>query len=200
MLLPVCIIDDFLGPEASGRLLDFAQQQQANYSWSTLISDGARDVVDRDVRASLSFFGDLGDQLVPFRAHLAERLEHIAAETQTRRFDPEPQDLRLVAHGHGHYFRQHVDTATGSNRSLVTGNRVLSLVYYLHTRPRMFTGGALVMYPIVGEERQVIEPRHDRLVAFSSIAPHEVEPIDLPGDSFRDSRFSVVSWLHQKRR
>jgi Rps23 Pro-64 3,4-dihydroxylase Tpa1-like proline 4-hydroxylase len=45
----------------------------------------------------------------------------------------------------------------------------------------------------------VIEPRHDRLVAFPSIAPHEIEPVDLPCNGFVDARFALVGWLHRKR-
>lgn len=199
MLFPVCIIDGFLGEEASARLLAFAHGRQAEFAPSTVYSDGTRDVIDPDFRASLSFTGDFGEALADFRARLAESLAHIAAETQTRRFDPVPHDLSIVAHGHGHRFRRHIDTGTGESRALMTGDRVLSLVYYLHTAPRAFTGGDLVIHALAGTERQRITPRHDRLVAFPSIAPHEIEPVDLPGNAFAEGRFALVSWLHRLR-
>lgn len=199
MLFPVCIIDDFLGAEPAAALLAFAQEQQASFAPSTISSNGVRDVLDPDFRASLTFAGDFGEALAPFRARLAERMDQIAQETQTRRFDPAPHGLSLVAHCDGHRFRRHIDTAAGQSRALAERDRVLSLVYYLHTRPRAFTGGDLVMHALTGDERQVITPQHDRLVAFASIAPHEIEPVDLPGNDFANARFALVSWLHRVR-
>ncbi len=163
MLFPVCIIDDFLGSEAAGTLLAFAQEQQAHFAPSTISSNGVRDVLDTDFRASLSFAGDFGTVLAPFHARLHERLDEIAQATQTRRFDPEPRSLAMVAHCHGHRFRR------------------------------------LVIHALAGDERQVIAPQHDRLVVFPSIAPHEITPVDLPGNAFADARFTIVSWLHRSR-
>ena len=199
MLFPVCIIDDFLGSEAAGTLLAFAQEQQAHFAPSTISSNGVRDVLDTDFRASLSFAGDFGTVLAPFHARLHERLDEIAQATQTRRFDPEPRSLAMVAHCHGHRFRRHIDTAVGESRALPERDRELSLVYYLHARPRAFTGGDLVIHALAGDERQVIAPQHDRLVVFPSIAPHEITPVDLPGNAFADARFTIVSWLHRSR-
>lgn len=92
-----------------------------------------------------------------------------------------------------------MDTTTGVNRMLTPADRVLSLVYYLHREPKVFGGGNLVMHALMGEEQRVITPRHDRLVAFPSIAQHQVEPISLPGDNFADARFPLVCWLGRTR-
>jgi hypothetical protein len=199
VLFPVCIIDDFLGPEAAATLLAFAQEQHARFTPSTISSNGVRDVLDPDFRASLSYNGDFGAVLAPFHARLGERMDQIAHETQTRRFDPVPRNLSLVAHCHGDRFRRHIDTAVGESRNMAERDRALSLVYYLHARPCAFTGGELVIHALAGEERRVIVPQHDRLVAFPSIAPHEIEPVDLPGNDFAGARFALVSWLHRLR-
>jgi Rps23 Pro-64 3,4-dihydroxylase Tpa1-like proline 4-hydroxylase len=195
MLLPVCIIDDFLGAEAAGKLLEFALAHRDEFTPSTVYSKDSDQTVLSDFRASLSLGGDLGDTIAPVRAAFEARADHIRAVTGVRNFGPEMTDLDLVAHCDGHRFRRHIDTVTGERRALAEGVRVLSLVYYLHRTPRRFTGGELVMYPLAGETTQVIEPRHDRLVAFPSIAPHEVMPTSLPGNDFADARFALVFWM-----
>jgi Rps23 Pro-64 3,4-dihydroxylase Tpa1-like proline 4-hydroxylase len=102
--------------------------------------------------------------------------------------------LELVAHGDGAVFKTHKDTATG----VVTGRspRQISMVYYLHSRPKRFTGGQLRYYAIGQNAFIDIEPGHDVLLAFPSIAPHSVERVACPGVPFADWRFAVNIWLH----
>jgi Rps23 Pro-64 3,4-dihydroxylase Tpa1-like proline 4-hydroxylase len=198
MLLPAVIIDDFLGADAAGALLAFALGHEADFVPSEVGSEGDL-VVKPTTRQSLSYDGDLSDVISAFAAAIARASEGLKAATGCGDFGPDLTDLELVAHLDGHRFRRHVDTATGASRMLGPADRVLSLVYYLHAEPRAFTGGDLVMHALMGEERRVIAPRHDRLVAFPSIAPHQVEPISLPGNRFADARFSLVCWLGRER-
>ncbi|WP_285713038.1 2OG-Fe(II) oxygenase [Erythrobacter oryzae] len=198
MLLPAVIIDDFLGADAAGDLLAFALAHEADFVPSEVGSEGDQ-VVKPETRNSLSFEGDLGEVIAPFAAAVAREAAKLKAATGCGDFGPDLTDLELVAHCDGHRFRRHVDTATGASRMLGPADRVLSLVYYLHAKPKVFSGGDLVMHALVGEERRVIAPRHDRLVAFPSIAPHQVAPISLPGNRFADARFSLVCWLGRER-
>lgn len=195
MLLPAAIIDDFLGADAAAGLLDFALARRAEFQPSTVYSKDSDQAVRADFRASLSFAGDYGDALAPVEAAFARASDAIRAATGVHAFAPGMHDIELVAHCDGHRFSRHIDTVTGKHRHHTDDVRVLSLVYYLHRTPRRFSGGELVMYPLAGEEKRVIEPRHDRLVAFPSIAPHEVLPISLPGNDFADARFTLVFWM-----
>lgn len=198
MLFPACVIDGFLGPEISGALLQFALAHKADFTPSSVISQGAQ-VVKSATRVSLSFNGDLTGIIAPFAAAIERECDRLRVETGADHFARRLSDLDLVAHCDGHMFKRHVDTSTSHNRMLVPADRVLSLVYYLHAEPKIFSGGNLVMHTLMGDERRVIEPRHDRLVAFPSIAPHEVEPISLPGNTFANARFSLVCWLGRPR-
>jgi Rps23 Pro-64 3,4-dihydroxylase Tpa1-like proline 4-hydroxylase len=198
MLLPAAIIDDFLAPDDARALLDFALAQEADFSPSQITSAGDT-IVKSQTRRSLSFGGDLGALIAPFTAAVAQASERLRAETGCAAFGGNLSDLDLVAHLDGHLFKRHVDTTTGLNRMLTPADRVLSVVYYLHREPRAFSGGDLVMHALMGDEQRVITPRHNRLVAFPSIAPHEVRPISLPGDNFADARFSLVCWLGRAR-
>lgn len=198
MLLPAVIIDDFLGPQASADMLAFALSHEADFAPSTTYGKGRGGIVD-DFRKSLSYEGSIDAIIGPFAAAIARESERLRAATGCDRFDGQLIDLDLVAHGDGHWFKRHVDTTTGRQRALSPADRVLSLVYYVHAVPKAFSGGNLVMHALIGDETRTIEPRHDRLVAFPSIAPHEVEPISLPGNAFADARFSLVCWLSRQR-
>lgn len=198
MLFPAAIIDDFLGPERARELLDFALRHEADFVPSAITSKGDT-IVKSATRMSLSFGGDLSAAIAPFAAAIERECEALREATGCGPFGRELADLELVAHLDGHRFKRHVDTASGENRMLTPADRVMSLVYYLHAEPKAFSGGNLVMHALMGDERKVIESRHDRLVAFPSIAPHEVEPIQLPGNAFADGRFSVVCWLGRPR-
>jgi SM-20-related protein len=71
----------------------------------------------------------------------------------------------------------------------------MTMVYYLHRQPRIFTGGRLRLFDLGGEQSIWIEPMHDSLLVFPSSARHEVETISCPGGAFADSRFAVNIWL-----
>lgn len=198
MLLPVCILDDFLGPVVSAEMLDFVIRHEAEFEPSAQYHyGGARSL--EGFRNSLSFMGDAQPVLQPFAAALKQAASRLRAETGCESFGLELSDFDLVAYRDGHRLKRHIDTHTGPKRALSQSDRVLSLVYYLNAVPRAFSGGDLVMYGLVGDQRRTIEPRHDRLVAFPSLAPHEVEPIHLPGDDFATARFSLVCWLCRPR-
>jgi Rps23 Pro-64 3,4-dihydroxylase Tpa1-like proline 4-hydroxylase len=198
MLLPTCIVDDFLGRDVSAKLLEFVIQHEADFQPSWQYSDGGSGFLD-GFRKSLSFHGDAEPVLQPFAAALKQAASRLRAEIGCESFGLDLSDFDLVAHCDGHRLKRHIDTHTGQKRTTSRSDRVLSLVYYFHAEPRAFSGGNLVMYGLVGDQRRTIEPRHDRLVAFPSLTPHEVEPISLPGNAFATARFSLVCWLCRPR-
>lgn len=64
MLLPACIIDDFLAPDQAGALLDFALAHENDFVPSAITSQGDH-IIKTKTRRSLSFGGDLGDMIAP---------------------------------------------------------------------------------------------------------------------------------------
>ncbi|MGY6552160.1 MAG: 2OG-Fe(II) oxygenase [Erythrobacter sp.] len=199
MLLQSVIVDDFLGAELAGTILDFALTHEAGFKPSAVISHKGEAMFKENHRKSLSFKGDITPITVPFGDAVERMCDRLRAEIVSVRFSPDLFDLELVAHCDGHMFKRHIDTAIGGERVLSPASRVLSLVYYMHTEPKPFSGGNLVLHSLIGDERRIIEPRHDRLVAFPSIAPHEVEPISVPSNAFADARFSIACWLCRPR-
>jgi hypothetical protein len=79
--------------------------------------------------------------------------------------------------------------------------RIISMVYYLHSNPRRFKGGELVLTNglgyrgnLVGSGKTVeLEPKNDRMVIFNSRTVHCVKPTR-SGIKFEDGRFSVNVW------
>lgn len=197
MLFPVCIIDDFLGPQASAGLVDFALANEARFAPARVHTNDARNTLDTGFRDNVSFTGDFGPVIAPFLAALDASYDRIAAEVGTNQFERRPTELHMAAHRDGQQLPRHIDTLTGRAEALVKDQRAVSLVYYCHCTPRAFSGGNLVMYAMTGGGRQVIEPRHDRLVAFPSFAPHEIERVEVPGNRFADARFALVAWMRR---
>jgi len=118
------------------------------------------------------------------------------------RLEEKTYEIELVAHGDGGFYHRHIDTFTGSGRSR-SGDRVVSCVYYFHSRPKQFAGGELRLYPLPtrvapAPEPIDVAPEHDTLVAFSSWMPHEVMPTVCPTKQFKDYRFSINCWVYQQ--
>ena len=192
---PVCIIDDFLGSDACARLHAFAVDNEAAFAPSRVHTREQRQVIQTGLRDSFTFSGSFGPQMAPFHARLDESYDRIAARLGTGLFERNPTELHMVAHRDGQYLGRHIDTQTSPTPSAPVNNRVMTLIYYFNREPRAFTGGDLVIYPMIGDAHEVIAPRADRLVAIPSFAPHEILPVEVPGNRFADARVALVSWL-----
>ena len=98
----------------------------------------------------------------------------------------------------GAFFCRHIDTRVHLDPKNHSNPRILSGVYYFHTEPRGFTGGALRLYPAVSTERhRDIEPQANMLLVFPSWAPHEVLPVQCPSGTLEDSRLAINCWIRR---
>jgi Rps23 Pro-64 3,4-dihydroxylase Tpa1-like proline 4-hydroxylase len=79
---------------------------------------------------------------------------------------------------------------------------VISAVYYFHTLPKAFSGGALRLHSLAASGKLGtfvdVEPDCDTLIFFPSWFPHEVLPVHCPSGRFMDSRFAINCWVHAK--
>jgi SM-20-related protein len=106
-------------------------------------------------------------------------------------------ETELAWHGDGSFFRRHDDTVS---RDGAGPQRVLTMVYYVHRRPKRFSGGQLRIYGLAARSEEClaeIEPLSDRAVFFPSWFPHEVRPIRCDSDDFSDGRFAVNCWVRR---
>ena len=191
--LPHRVIAGWLGEEQAESLLSYAVSAEARFK-PTKVSDNGKRHYDPTVRQS-RVLKDLG----PFADLLRDKALALQPDLETAfgmaRTSTKSTQIELVAHGDGGFYQSHIDTFTGSEFTPGESRR-LSLVYYLHRRPRRFAGGRLRLFDLVGQQTIDIEPAHDSLLAFPSFACHEVELVTCPGGSFADSRFAVNIWLN----
>lgn len=190
------VYDDFLSDELPDRLLEFALANEAAFRPARTVRNGQQQV-NADYRTALRFKGEPGEAMREFGARLAARFEEFCAAAGVKPFPVAEQELEMVASLDGNFFRYHVDTLTGEARQRGTV-RALTTVYYFHRRPRRFRAGELALYGFTGgEPAALIEPRHDRLLVFPSIAPHEVRAVECPEGTFADARFTVNVWFNR---
>lgn len=124
---------------------------------------------------------------------------------------PEPRSIEfeLKAYGEGAHFAPHIDIPLGETRKpageQADEDRVISAVYYFHSEPKAFSGGALKLYRFgvdpdtAGPENSVaFEPVQNSLVVFPSWARHGVETAHYASERFADFRFGLNCWLCRK--
>lgn len=182
---------DWLDEATVDALLAYAADNQAQFKPSKIRGRDRMGAVNPERRLSSKLI-DLG----PFQPLLRERALGALAETcaalGTPSFDPQQVEVELVAHGDGAHFVRHRDTYAPP---LEGPPRRVTMVCYLHRRPKAFSGGALRYYPLVGKNFIDIEPACGEMVAFPSWAWHSVERVSVPGDAFADRRFAVNMWI-----
>jgi hypothetical protein len=105
-------------------------------------------------------------------------------------------ELQATLSGTGDRYAPHRDSGDRS-----TGRRSLTLVYYLHRRPRAFRGGALRLYDsdlssghwLAGGYTR-IEPDDGTLLLFPAAAWHEIEPVTDCAEPV-NGRLTVNGWF-----
>jgi Rps23 Pro-64 3,4-dihydroxylase Tpa1-like proline 4-hydroxylase len=191
------IIDDFLSAADHAALLEFALAGEADFA-PAMVNLSKIASFAPDSRTAWVYEGSKRAIKDLIKDRLHERLDEMFSGTGTPQFPVERSELELAIYRDGSFYRPHMDTAIGDDRMNELGDRLLSLVYYFHTSPRSFSGGELVIHPIGPGEPDTIDPRDNRLVAFPSIAWHEVKPVVCPDNAFAKARFSINCWLLRK--
>lgn len=105
-------------------------------------------------------------------------------------------ELQATLSGEGDHYAPHRDSGDRS-----TGQRSLTLVYYMHRQPRRFGGGALRLYDsdlasghwLAGGYTR-IAPDDGTLLLFPAAAWHEIEPVTGCADPL-DGRLTVNGWF-----
>ena len=97
-----------------------------------------------------------------------------------------------ACHHSGDLHVRHCDA--GETTPSFWDNRRIAYAYYLHRRPRAFTGGDLVLHP-PGADPVRIRPAHNAFIAFLPETEHEVEPVRCDPDDWGAGRFSIVGFV-----
>lgn len=201
-LPPHLVIDRAFGADLADRLLTFAIAREADFldtRVGRMTTDAGDGRVDRAIRSSRAIrdFGALQPELEEaFRAVLPRTVSQLGLADDS----PDRLALELAAHGDGDFYRRHIDTFVGDSKP--KRNRFLTGVYYVHSKPRAFSGGVLRLHSILPIEKGGayidIEPVHDRLLLFPAWVPHEVCTVSCPGGDFANARFAINCWYLRK--
>jgi SM-20-related protein len=196
LMLPHLVLRDFLDEATVLGLLDYALSRQSQFE-PTQLGSGR---LDPSFRVSMGL-RDLGGYRQVLKRKILDLLPALLSQLRLGACESPTLETQLVAHGDGAFYRRHIDTQTG-RRDEVARIRMLSGVYYFHAEPRVFSGGALRLYPVFGKDARNfvdIEPMRNSLLVFPSWAPHEVMPVSCPSKRFIDSRFAINCWIYGKK-
>ena len=193
---PYCVLQGFLDEPTVAGLFEYTLAHERAF---TATGVGRLDAqrIDPAIRVSLAT-RDLGPYKQTFKSRMRGLTSDIIAKLRVTPVESPSFELQLVAHNDGAFFKSHIDTQTASDTRSV---RVLSGVYYFHSEPKAFSGGALRLYALgdpASSKFVDIEPTHNSLLVFPSWVRHEVMPVICPSKRFADSRFAVNCWVHRK--
>jgi Rps23 Pro-64 3,4-dihydroxylase Tpa1-like proline 4-hydroxylase len=196
---PHLVIDGFLARAEHAALLEQTLRLGEAAFEQGPVRKG-QDNAYREARTSRVSRDGLGPLEAMLEQAILARVPELCEELGVAPFAIARTELELVANGDGQRHAAHLDTFVGKRRGAET-DRMLSLVYYFHRRPRGFTGGELALYPLgTASEPVLIDPADNRLLAFPSYVLHEVRPVACPGNAFEDWRFSVNAWIHRAQK
>lgn len=193
------ILDGFLGDGPAADLLAGALAREGDFMRAEVTSDDEHRAIDLDARRSWVLRGGAG-LLAPFEGRVRAIADTLLGVIGMGPLDGLILESSLCVHRDGDYFHRHIDLFAAARRRHATHDRIATLVWYLNARPKGFTGGELVLHPLLGDAPPTpIVPEHDRLVIFPAYLPHEVTEVTVPNDRFADARFSINCWLSRPR-
>ena len=194
----VFVKQDFLPERELHALRKYVLEHESDFTPSTVVShEGPDSASDPSYRKSLVLY-NLGEYTSLIQDRLLNLLPTALTAFQHEAFPISHFDVQVTASNDGDFFKVHQD-----NSSVDIHGREISFVYYFHTEPKAFTGGALKLYNSQNGEVQesdkqtahTITPQQNSLVLFPSSYDHEVLPVSCPSRKFVSSRFTVNGWI-----
>lgn len=119
------------------------------------------------------------EHLAPLRSAI------LTANEEFDPFDVDLVEMHATLYHHGSVFHWHTDDDDVSTRRV-------AFAYYLHTTPRMFTGGELEFL-----DGTFIEPEDGTLVLFSPKQRHRVRQVECWSAHVLHGRWALSGWLHE---
>ena len=104
-------------------------------------------------------------------------------------FDLRYIEIHATNYHHGSHFVWH-DDAPGYDGELVPTRRA-TFCYYMHSNPKMFSGGELEFL-----DGTAVEPVNDRLAMFHPIQQHRVKRVECWSNAFLHGRWALMGWVH----
>ena len=107
-----------------------------------------------------------------FKTLLYESLAQVLVQEKITCFLANRIEMQTTLHKPGDFFSLHQDNCTNETKS-----RKITFVYYLHSIPKKFSGGELILYP-TSTKTVTIPPDNNSIIFFDSSIPHEVKTIN----------------------
>lgn len=163
---------------------------------------GDTNQADRSVRDAMVIDNPEDGLVAPVKAQVLCLLDAVLPRLGIAPFSVASVEAQVTIHGNHHFYNAHRDDEPDPNSPVFA--RTVSYVYYLHRRPRAFSGGELRLYdsdPVVGSFDpggfSQVEPANNTLILFPSWAYHEVRPVTLASTDPFDGRITVNGWVHR---
>jgi hypothetical protein len=183
---------DYLYGECLSLLPDFE---------SSLVDGVPLSVIRENVKRKSLVLYDLGE----LGQRFMKRMKEILANEIYPIFGIEPGsvniELQATCHGDEAFFTAHRDVDAENKNG-----RLISFVYYLHNRPRAFSGGDLILFDMRPEIERYsfdrytrVAPEDNSLIIFPSTAVHEVQRVSLPNQRLQDGRLTINGWVRARR-
>ncbi len=183
--------DDALPSSEADEILTYALENQSRFI-DSFTADGANHRRQSQVL--------MHPEVAPLIIEKVQQLlPQIRQEYGLEEFTIAHFETQLTTSNDGSFYQIHSDSGSGLN------SRFITYVYYVHQRPKAFTGGQLRIYETSVSPGKIsfthnythIEPVHNRLVIFPSFYHHEILPVSCPSQAFADGRFTLNGWIHK---
>jgi hypothetical protein len=196
----------FLSEAEHDAVLEWAIREKGSFRPAKVfLKAGGEGRVDPERRIALKRYG-MGPFEPLFRDRLISAFLQIAAAAGYNGRPLQSLQFELNAYGDGAHFAPHFDIPLGQARKPIGEkpgeDRLITAIYYLHSTPKRFSGGALRLYRFGADpdsagpgDSIAFEPVRNSLLAFPSWAKHGVETVRCPSDDFRDFRFALNCWF-----
>lgn len=191
------VCEEFLTANELAFVMQTAFSDPSAYRPSGVMNNSGGGVNPEYRRSSVRF--DEPSLTVLFQERLLACCDSIFERLRVRPFPVKNLEIQLTSTGNGEYFRVHND-----NTHEVLRSRRITFVYYFFIEPKMYRGGELRLFASRTDGMHWsetdhfvdLEPRQNALVVFPSFLMHEVRPVSVSTDDFRNRRFTVNGWFH----
>lgn len=188
------IIDDFLPKEEIENLFKLIEANVENFAPTTTATNA------ENYRKSRVLGGHYYPELLEeWKRKIYNLLPKVCLELLFPYFEPVDFEMQLTGSNDGDFYKTHND-----NGHEIVAKREVTYVYYFHSEPKQFSGGALQLYPtettswelvLPDEGSLYVEPKHNRIVFFDSRLMHQVLPVKCESKNFLHSRFTINGWI-----
>lgn len=175
--------EDFMPPEWLATASEWLYSQRGYFRRGG-DEDGRR-------RFNYEFLGvdEFYPPIAELKTALVDRLSEAVEKVGVPDFDLEFIECHAALYHHGSHYGWHTDRGKRNGEPVET--RRLSYGLYMHTDPRMFSGGELEFL-----DGTMVDAAHNRLVLFDPRQQHRVRRVECWSSEFLHGRWAFFGWIH----